>query len=303
MIAVTGASGFVGRAVCTGLERRGMRVVRVGRDAGSDVRWPTAGAEFDDLAVRTLSGAGGVVHLAGRTIAERWTRARKQAIRESRVGPTGVLARALARATPAPRAFVTASAVGIYGDCGDEWLDESSSPGDGFLATVVRDWEAAAEPARAAGIRVVHLRMGAVLGPGGGMIARLRLPFRLGAGARMGNGEQWLSWISLADTVRAVIRALDDSTLAGAINTVSAGPVTNAEFTRGFADALGVPVLLAAPEFALRAAFGDMAGEVLLASQRVRPARLLAAGFDFTHASLGDALAAALGTNRGGVAA
>ncbi|HVZ49397.1 MAG TPA: TIGR01777 family oxidoreductase [Gemmatimonadaceae bacterium] len=296
MIIVTGASGFVGRAVCEEFELRGLRVARIGRGAGADLRWPPPGADFDGDALRAMAGARAVVHLAGATIGERWTPARKRAIRESRVTLTAALARALAHAEPRPAAFVAASAVGIYGDRGDDWLDESSPPGGDFLATVAREWEEAAGPALAAGIRVAHLRLGVVLGRGGGMVARLRVPFRLGGGARLGSGRQWLSWISLEDTVRAIVRAVDDPAFAGAFNVVAPAPVTNAEFTQRFARALGRPALLAAPPFALRAAFGEMADGVLLASQRVRPARLLAAGFDFVHPSLDAALAAALGT-------
>jgi uncharacterized protein (TIGR01777 family) len=296
LIVVTGASGFVGRAVCEEFELRGLRVARIGRGAGANARCPAPGAEFGDDALRALAGARAVVHLAGATIGERWTPARKRAIRDSRVALTGVLARALARAEPRPAAFVAASAVGIYGDRGDQWLDESSPPGDDFLATVAREWEAATEPARTAGVRVAHLRLGVVLGPGGGMVARLRLPFRLGGGARLGSGRQWLSWISLEDAVRVIVRAVDDPAFTGAFNVVAPEPVTNAEFTTRFARALGMPALLAAPPFALRAAFGEMADGVLLASQRVRPARLLATGFAFVHPSLDAALAAALGT-------
>lgn len=296
MIAVTGATGFIGRAICGEIESRNIPIVRIGRGAISDVQWPADGRDFGPDALRALSGVRAVVHLAGETIGVRWTAARKRAIRESRVTLTATLARALAQLDPRPATLVAASAVGIYGDCGDEWLDESSAPGTDFLATVVREWEAAADAARATGIRVVHARAGVVLGRGGGMVAQLRLPFRLGAGTRLGNGRQWLSWVSLEDVVGVAMRAIDDATLAGPVNVVSPAPVQNAEFTARFAHAVGMPALLAAPAFALRAAFGEMASAVLLASQRVRPARLLAAGYPFRQPEIAGSLRAALAT-------
>lgn len=296
MIAVTGATGFIGRAICGEIESRNIPIVRIGRGAASDVQWPADGRDLGPDALRALSGVRAVVHLAGETIGVRWTAARKRAIRESRVTLTATLARALAQLDPRPATLVAASAVGIYGDRGDEWLDESSAPGTDFLATVVCEWEAAADAARAAGIRVVHMRAGVVLGRGGGMVTQLRLPFRLGAGTRLGNGRQWLSWVSLEDVVGVTMRAIDDATLAGPVNVVSPAPVQNAEFTARFAHAVGVPALLAAPAFALRAAFGEMASAVLLASQRVRPARLLAAGYTFRQPEIAGSLRAALAT-------
>ncbi len=269
-------------------------MVRIGRGAQAEIAWPVRGMEFDDGAMRTLAKATAVVALSGEPIATRWDPARKQAIHWSRAGLTGVLARTIARAGGASPAFISASAVGFYGDRGDEWLDESSMPGGDFLASVVRDWEAAAGPAVEAGARVVHARMGAVLGAGGGMLARLVRPFRLGGGARLGWGRQWISWISLGDAVEALLRAIDDDALYGPVNVVSPEPARNATFTAALARAVRRPALLIAPAPFLRLAFGEMADALLLASQRVRPGALQAAGFAFQHATLDAALAAAL---------
>lgn len=293
MIVVAGASGFIGRALCAELERRGLRITRVGRRATADIRWPAPGEEFDAVAVRTFAGARAVVSLVGESISRRWTAARKQEIRDSRVRLTGALARALARTGDRPPPLVSGSAVGIYGDRGDEWLDESSAPGADFLADVAREWEAATAPATEAGARVVLLRSGVVLGRGGGLLGRLALPFQLGGGARLGSGRQWLSWISLADAVRVIVRAIDDAAMRGPVNLVSPAPVRNAEFTAALARALHRPAVLTVPAPVLRLAFGEMADGVLLASQRVRPAVLERSGFVFDHPSIEAALRAA----------
>ncbi|MEA3247995.1 MAG: TIGR01777 family oxidoreductase, partial [Gemmatimonadota bacterium] len=215
------------------------------------------------------------------------------AIRDSRVGLSGALARAIARARDRPPVFVSGSAVGIYGDRGDEWLDESSEPGRDFLGAVARDWEAATTPAADAGVRVVLLRTGVVLGRGGGMLGQLALPFRLGGGATLGSGRQWMSWISLGDAIRAIIRAIDDPALRGPVNVVSPEPVRNADFTAALARALHRPALLAVPAPVLRLAFGEMADGVLLASQRVRPGALERLKFSFDHPTIDSALGAA----------
>lgn len=293
MIAVTGASGFLGGAVCGALERRGERVLRIGRTS-ADVAWPAPGAAFDRSALDRLQGVRAVIHLAGESIGVRWTPRRRRAIRESRVTLTSVLARGLATLDEQPAVLVSASAVGFYGDRGDEWLTEASAPGSDFLSSVTRDWEEAAAPARDAGIRVVHPRLGVVVGAGGGMIAQLRFPYSLALGARLGSGMQWLSWISLTDAVRVMVAAIDDGAMSGPVNTASPEPVTNAQFTTALARAIRRPAPFVAPAFALRAMFGGMADGVLLASQRVRPARLLAGGFTFAHPSIDAALGAAL---------
>lgn len=293
MIVVTGASGFIGRALCDELGRRRHRVTRVGRGAGADIRWPAPGEEFGGDVVRVLAGARAVINLAGASISRRWTTAHKRAIRDSRARLTGVLARGIVRAGGTLPVFVSGSAVGIYGNRGDEWLDEASPAGTGFLADVACAWEAATAPAASAGARVVLLRTGVVLGRGGGVLGRLALPFRLGGGGTLGSGRQWLSWISLADAVRTLIRAVDDDDLRGPVNIVSPEPVRNSEFTAALARTLHRPAVLAMPAFALRLGFGEMADGVLLASQRVRPAALQAAGFAYDHPALDAALQAA----------
>lgn len=295
MIAVTGATGFVGRALCTSLESRGTRVLRIGW-RGADIAWPVGGADFDESAVTAMHGVRGVVHLAGEGIGKRWTVVRRRAIRDSRVILTATLARALARMSVPPAVLVSASAVGFYGDRGDEILNEASAPGDDFLARVTQEWELATAPASTAGMRVTMMRMGVVLGPGGGMIARLRLPFRLTLGARLGVGTQWLSWIALDDAVQWILRSLDDAEVGGPVNVVSPEPVTNEVFTKALGRAVGRPAPFVAPAFALRLAFGEMADGVLLASQRVRPARMLDFGFGFAHRSLDETLRFAVGS-------
>ncbi|HVT40701.1 MAG TPA: TIGR01777 family oxidoreductase [Gemmatimonadaceae bacterium] len=289
LVAVTGASGFIGTALLGALRRDGHTALAIGRAGSNAIPWNPDEARLDGA---SLEDVDAVVHLAGAPIGERWTAARKVAIRESRVRGTQLIARTIAALPPGrrPRVLVCASGVGFYGSRGDEWLDETSTPGTDFLATVARDWEAAAEPARTAGIRVVHLRNGLVLSPRGGALAKMLPPFRLGAGARLGNGRQWMSWIALDDVVRALQFALITDTLAGAANAVSPAPVTNGEFTATLAQVLDRPALATIPQFVLRALFGEMGEATLLASQRVRPVRLAAAGFEWLHPALADAL-------------
>ena len=294
-VAVTGASGFTGRALEADLRRDGHTVLRIGRGSGSDVRWDPEGGRLDATA---LAGVDAVVHLAGAPVGERWTPERKGAIRDSRVRGTLLVATTLAALPPEqrPRVLLCASAIGFYGSRGDLWLDESSSSGDDFLADVAREWEGAAEPAHSAHIRVVHLRTGLVLNPHGGALAKMLPVFRLGAGARLGSGKQWMSWIGLRDQVRAMRFALDTEALTGAVNSVAPAPVTNAVFTSTFAHVLGRPALAAAPAFALKMLYGEMAESTLLASQRVRPAKLVTAGFVFEHPELDGALRFELAT-------
>ncbi len=242
-----------------------------------------------------LEGFSAAVHLSGASLAaRRWTAAYRRELTASRVDSTRALATLLAGLRRPPRVMLVASAVGIYGDRGDELLDEASTPGKGFLAGVCAQWEAAARPAVEAGIRVVHLRFGVVLGPGRGALAQMLPVFWLGLGGKLGSGRQWMSWISLADAIDAIVFALQTPELAGPVNLTAPAPVTNAEFTRALARQLRRPAILPAPAFALRLAFGEMADEVLLASVRAVPTKLLAAGFRFAHAGLGEALAAAI---------
>jgi uncharacterized protein (TIGR01777 family) len=253
------------------------------------VSWDPASGS---LRSEALDGLDAVVHLAGAGIAdERWTEARKATIQDSRVRSTRLLAGALATLVHKPRVLVSASAVGWYGDRGDEWLDESSDPGTGFLAAVGRAWEGAAEPAVDAGIRVAHPRTGIVLARQGGVLAKLLPLFRLGLGGPVGNGRQWWSWISLDDALAAVLHAIEHDDVRGPFNAVSPEPVTAGEFARTLGSVLARPAALPAPAFALRAVMGrELVDEALLASQRARPAVLERTGFAFAEPSLEGAL-------------
>lgn len=294
-VAVTGASGFIGRSLVPALRLAGHSVRTIGRGAGSDFRWDPASAAIDAAA---LHGVDAVVHLAGANIAVRWTARARREIVDSRTLGTKLIATAFAHAghgRGVDRVLVSASAIGCYGNRDDALLDETSAPGDGFLADVVRQWEEAAAPAGAAGIRIVHSRTGLVLSPDGGALRRLLTPFRLGAGGRLGPGTQWMSWIALSDAVRAIAFAIDREGLHGAVNVVTPEPVTNATFTATLARVLARPALLPVPAVVLHAIFGAMADETLLASQRVHPSRLTAEGFRFAHPALDDALRFELG--------
>lgn len=294
-VAITGASGFTGAALVASLLRDGHTVVSIGRGGFSDVRWDPDRGQLD---ATQLARTDAVVHLASAPVGERWTADRKRAIHDSRVRGTLLLASSLGTLLPEqrPRVLLCASAIGFYGSRGDEWLDESSTPGADFLAGVAREWEAAADPARTANIRVVHLRTGLVLNPRGGALMKMLPVFRLGAGGRLGSGKQWMSWIGLRDHVRATRFVLETDALSGAVNSVSPTPVTNAAFTSTLAHVLGRPGLAAIPAFALRMLYGEMAEATLLASQRVRPMKLTAAGFAFDHTALEDTLRSELAT-------
>jgi uncharacterized protein len=293
-VAVTGASGMLGEALVPRLRADGHTVLRLVRSraaaGGGDAYWNPAAGEIDAAA---LEGVDAVVHLAGENVGHRWTAERKRRIRASRVEGTRLLAEALARLERPPAVLVSASAVGYYGDRGDELLDEGAPPGEGFMAEVVRDWEAAAEPACAAGIRVVHPRMGVVLSAAGGAVARMLLPFRLGVGGPVGSGRQWLSWITRADAVGLIVRAIGDEGLRGPVN-VAAGAVRFGDFARALGRVLHRPALLPVPAPALRLIFGEMADATLLASARVDPAVLRARGHRFLHPELEGALRVAL---------
>jgi uncharacterized protein len=292
-VAISAASGLIGSALAESLAADGTEVLRlVRRQARSadEIGWDPADASHG-IDQAALARVDAIVHLSGAPIAAgRWTPARKAEIRASRISSTSILARAIAAADPRPVALVCASATGYYGDTGDRITDESSPRGAGFLADLVRDWEAAADPAREAGIRVTHARSGVVLSPDGGMLGRLLPPFRLGLGAKVGSGRQYFSWISLADEVRAIRYLLATAQAEGAYNLTAPEPVTNADFTRALAAALHRPALLGLPTVALRAVLGEVAGE-LLGSQRVIPARLVAAGFRFDDPDIATALA------------
>lgn len=301
-IVVTGATGFIGSALVPFLARAGHVVTRLRRPgrgpdgeppAGvTDIRWDPVTGVVDRTALEAHDAA---VHLAGESVAERWSEEKKARIRASRVEGTRWLAEALAGLERPPRVLVSASAIGFYGDRGDERLTEASPPGRTFLAEVAREWEAAAEPARRAGIRVVHPRIGMVLSPEGGALARLLPPFKMGAGGKLGSGRQWTSWITREDLCEVILHLVADRAFEGPVNAVAPGAVTNAEFGRVLGKVLGRPTALGVPAFAARLAFGEMADEVLLASARVIPARLEAAGYRFGHPELEGALRHVLG--------
>ena len=295
-VAISGATGLIGSALAARLRARSVRVRRLVRTAHpqspDDIVWdPMRGV----LSPNDLEGAEAVVHLAGEPLAHRWTDARKRAIRESRVRGTELVARTIAALDRRPRVLLSGSAIGIYGDRGDEPVDEESALGSGFLAGVTREWEAASVAAADAGVRVVLLRTGIVLSPNGGALERLLLPFRLGVGGPIGSGRQWMSWISLEDHVRAMEHALATTGMHGAVNLVSPNPVTNAEFAATLGRVLSRPALVPAPAFALELVYGEMARATILAGQRVLPKMLLRAGFHFAHPTLEQALRYELG--------
>lgn len=295
-VVVSGSHGLVGSALVPALAGAGHRVRRLvrGPASGADVSWDPAAGTIDAAG---LEGAGGVVHLAGAGIADRrWTAAHRERIRDSRVRGTALLAGALAGLARPPTVLVSGSAVGWYGDRGDEVLTEDSDGGRDFLAGVCRAWESATAAAAEAGVRVVHLRAGVVLSPAGGALARQLPLFRLGLGGRLGSGRQWTSWVSVHDEVGAVLHCLATPSLAGPVNATAPEPVTNAEFTRALGRALRRPAVLAVPRPALALVLGSrLTDEMVLASQRVLPTRLLASGYHFRHPEVGAALADLLG--------
>jgi uncharacterized protein (TIGR01777 family) len=288
-ILVSGSSGLIGAALIRVFKSSGSDIACLVRGAASgkeQIQWDPA----RPLAPELVSGFDVVVHLAGESIVGRWTEGKKRRIRESRVQGTRRLAEALAEASQRPRLLISASAIGYYGDRGDEILLEDSSSGSGFLAEVCREWEGATEPAIEAGIRTVQMRFGLVLSPSGGALQKMLPPFRLGLGGNMGNGRQWWSWIDIDDLVGAVLHVMKTETLRGPVNVVAPSPLTNAEFTKTLASVLSRPAILPMPAFAARLAFGQMGDELLLASQRVEPAKLIASGYVFQNPDLRAAL-------------
>lgn len=293
-VIVTGASGLIGSALAASLEADGHQVTRLVRSEPSgpgQVRWAPEADEIADVAA--LEGHDGAVHLAGPSIGgHRWTDGYKRELRDARVKGTDLLARALGALDRPPTVLVSGSAVGFYGDCGDEPVTEASSPGTGFLADLVRDWEAAAAPAAEAGVRVVNLRTGIVLARHGGALEKMLLPFKLGVGGRMGSGKQWFSWVALDDEVGAVRHTLADPSVRGPVNVTSPQAVTNAQFAKALGRALRRPTLMPVPTAALNALLGkELVAETILAGQRVYPAALEAAGYTFAFPDLDAALA------------
>ncbi len=295
-IVISGASGMLGNALVSRLEAERVSVLRFVRRPArtNEMRWnPKADPPVADPP--SLEGIGAAIHLSGASIAgRRWTKKYKRELIASRVDSTRAISQLLASLSRPPRTLIVASATGIYGSRGDELLDESSAPGTGFLADLCRKWEAAAQPARDAGIRVVHARLGIVLGHGAGALSKMLPIFRLGLGGRLGSGRQWVSWVSLEDVVNAIHFALANPGVSGPMNVVSAHPVKNADFTRALAREVHRPAIFPAPAFALRLFLGQMADDALLSSAAVHPRKLLSAGFEFAHPQLPEALAAAL---------
>ena len=305
-ILITGSRGFVGTALCQDLERAGHTVCRLvrpgtpaertGGEGGFDVNWNPATGELGGAAV----GADAVVNLAGASIAGgRWTAERKQLLLASRVDTTRALVQALSRMAARPRVFVSASGIGYYGSCGDQVLTEESPPGRDFLSRMGQEWEAEAAKAEALGIRVVRARFGVILAKHGGALPRMVRPFLWGAGGRIGSGQQWLSWVTLQDTVSVVRFALENGAVRGPLNVVSPQPVRNADFTKALANTLRRPALFPAPALALRLLLGEMAEELLLTSLRAIPAQLDRLGYRFLHAELRPALGAVFGVAPG----
>jgi uncharacterized protein len=300
-ILITGSTGLVGTALTNSLRSAGHTVCRLIRpntaaesvrsSQGFDVNWNPESGELGGAAV----GADAVVNLAGASIAAgRWTAERKLLLRTSRVNGTRALVAALAKMAIRPRVLVSASAIGYYGNRGDELLNETSHPGDDFLSEVAREWEGEAGKAESLGIRVVCTRFGVILAKNGGALPKMLTPFKLGLGGKLGSGQQWMSWITVDDVVGILVRALEEGTLRGPVNVVSPHPVRNAEFTQVLAKTLHRPALFPAPAFALRLIVGEMADALLLSSQRVVPAQLEKAGYRFLHPDLAEALSAVL---------
>jgi uncharacterized protein (TIGR01777 family) len=294
-VAVTGATGLIGSALVPYLTTGGHRVSRLvrGTPGPGDIRWQPARHELDP---RALEGVDAVIHLAGESIAgARWSEARKRALRESRTGPTGLLARALAQLERKPGALVSVSGVGLYGDRGDEVLDDATPPGTGFLADLAVAWEAAAEPAERAGVRVAHPRFGIVLSPAGGALGKMLPAFLAGGGGPLGNGKQWMAWSSIDDTLAMLHFALAEAAVSGGFNAVAPEPVTSATFARVLGGVLRRPAILPVPAPALRLLFGEMADATLLASTRAVPVALRKWGFAYRHPGLEAALRHVLG--------
>jgi len=294
VIAISGSTGLIGSALVRYFEERGSEVRPLVRRAARSPREITWDHQRGTVDASRLEGIDGVINLAGENLAQRWSDDVKRRIRESRINGTSALARAIASLATKPRVFLSGSAIGIYGSRRDDIVDESSILGSDFLASVCKEWEAAALPASEAGVRVAALRTGLVLSRDGGVLGKLLLPFRLGVGGPIGDGKQWMSWIALSDYVRAIAMLLQNASMTGPVNLVSPNPVTNEELSRTLARVLARPAFFRVPKMALKAVYGEMAEDTLFASQRVRPRRLLEAGFSFDCPTLEGALRALL---------
>lgn len=294
-ILISGATGLIGSALSAFLSSGGHTPVRLNRSNGA-----TDGAHWDPeqgvAPPKEFEGYDAVIHLAGENVAGgRWNAARKKRIVYSRVGPTRLLCETLAKLKSPPKVLLCASAVGYYGDRGDELLTESSPPGPGFLADACRGWEDACEPARAAGIRVCNMRLGVVLAGNGGALQKMLPPFKMGVGGKFGDGKHWMAWVAIDDVIGAFHHALMTETLSGPVNIVAPRGVMNAEFTKTLGRVLSRPTIFPMPRFAARLAFGEMADELLLASQHVVPQRLQESRYEFRFPNLEGALRHVLG--------
>jgi uncharacterized protein (TIGR01777 family) len=290
-ILISGSHGLVGSALIKSLEAQNhevFRLVRYAPNSRSEVEWSP---DRYSIALARIEGFDAVVSLAGENIAEgRWTDEKKRRIRESRVKGTKLLGDALANLSVPPRTFICASAIGYYGNRGDEMLTEDSPRGNDFLSDVCADWERATALAAEKGIRVVNARFGIILDQGGGALKKMLPPFRMGVGGKLGSGKQWMSWITLHDVIGALNFALTNEVLHGPVNYVAPNPVTNTEFTKTLGKVLSRPTLFPVPAFAIKLLFGEMGETLLLGSQRVQPMRLAEAGYSFRHAELGAGL-------------
>ena len=298
-IAVTGASGLIGSRLCTFLKNDGHQVLRLLRpqsvpeeSSGADIlTWEPVAGEVNKKA---LEGLNAVVHLVGENVAQRWTEPVKKRITGSRLRSTDFLCKTLASLASPPEVLISASAIGFYGDRKEEPVDESSSRGQGFLAELCQKWEAAASPAAEAGIRVVNLRTGIVLSTAGGALAKMLPPFQLGAGGILGSGEQYMSWITMTDTMEAIKFLIQNKILRGPVNLVAPNPVTNHDFTKALGKALGRPTFCPVPAAVARMVMGDMADEMLLTGAKVLPSKLEAAGYKFRYPDIDSGLKEAL---------
>jgi uncharacterized protein (TIGR01777 family) len=294
-ILISGSSGLVGSALIPLLESQGHKISRLVRSKApaypNEIHWDPSGDEIDQTALENFDA---IIHLAGENIAQRWTAASMKRIRDSRVQGTKVLCEALARCNSRPKTLISASAIGFYGNRGDELCTELSASGEGFLASVCRDWEAATEPAKKAGIRVVTPRLGIVISKNGGALKKMLLPFSLGLGGKLGSGRQYMSWIDIEDLIRLISVLLTDKNFQGPVNAVAPGAVTNLEFTKTLGKVLCRPTLFSVPAFALRLLFGKMADEALLGGAKVLPSELNGK-FDFGFPTLNSSLKHQLG--------
>ncbi|MFH0794631.1 MAG: TIGR01777 family oxidoreductase [bacterium] len=294
-VLLSGSTGLLGSALVSRLEAEQIEVVRLVRPHSRKVKgieWDPAAGKIDK---ERLEGFDAVVHLAGENIAGRWTKTKKERIRSSRVEGTRLLAGALAKLKHSPKVLVCASAIGYYGSRGHEILKESSGAGRSFLGQVCREWEQAAKPVADKDIRVVWLRFGVILSPEGGALKQMLLPFRMGLGGIIGDGNQYVSWVAIDDAVGIVVHALNTPGLRGPVNAVAPNPVTNREFTKALGRALGRPTILPVPEFLVRLVFGEMADATILASARVEPSVLKATGYAFRFSEIESALRHVLG--------